>query len=326
MALDKYNAYSRNVGAVSAYYPIAASDWGVLAPGTTGTAFSSGANLAASASGGSLATSTGAFKIAWVTNYGLSAASVEATVSVTGATGSVTVSLATIGSQNTGAQLNAAPILGWVIYSGNGAGNELLNTQAQLSGATLVTQTFVNGGTTSTISYIPIATTSAVVQVYGTGAAPQTTNSSGILNVFLPTIATSTSTDVDIPVPPAFSTQKVTLVKQPGNVSDTTGMSIDNVLCLAPLWAASTAFSATASSGTFIVINGTLFQCTTAGTTSSLANFPAAFGTSVKGGTVTDNGATWTNRGKGRIIRLRYGNGTGSTVQPLAQELDFVQL
>jgi hypothetical protein len=59
----KDHAQSRSANPVSAYYPVARQDWGVLAPGTTGTAFSAGANLTNVGSGGSLATSTGAFKI-----------------------------------------------------------------------------------------------------------------------------------------------------------------------------------------------------------------------------------------------------------------------
>lgn len=322
MAFNKYNNVTRLVGAYSAYYPVGASDWGVLAPGTTGTAFGNG-NLTAG-SAGSLATTTGAVKITFVTLQGESLPSAEGTVAVTGATGSISVALGTT-TLNTGAQLSASPIIGWIIYSGSGSGNELANTAAASINVAMTTQTFVNGGVTTTKTFIPIANTTAIVQIYGTGAAVPTINTSGTNQLLLPTIATATATDLDIPVPPSFMIQKLTFVKMPSNVSDTAGVSIDNVVCLAPLWPASTAVSITQGVGQYVVINSTLFQVTVAGTTSTAPNFPAAFGTSVKGGTVTDNGATWTNRGKGRIVRLRYGNGTGSTIQPTAMELDVIQ-
>jgi hypothetical protein len=86
----------RTASPSSGGFLVRSTDFGVLPPGTTGTAFSAGANLAASASGGSLATTTGAFKITFVTANGETNASVEATVAVTGATGSVTVSLASL--------------------------------------------------------------------------------------------------------------------------------------------------------------------------------------------------------------------------------------
>lgn len=314
MTLNKLqNAFSRTVLPIGAYYPIAASDWGELAPGTTGTAFAA-ALLTDNAGGGSLANSTAAVKITWVTSTGETAASVEATKVVTGGpSGSLGVAITGL-TLNTGAQASSNPILGWRIYSGNGAGNELLNLAANSLSVAMIS-------TGSSLSYIPIATTSANVLIYGAGQAPPSFNASGINNLSLPNIAASTSSDVDIPVPPAFRVQRLTSFSRPDGVTDTVGISVDACDCIAPLWAASTAFSLSA----YIVINGTLFQCTTAGTSASVANFPAAFGTSVKGGTVTDNGATWTNRGKAVIVRMRFSNGTVSAAQPKAMSYNIYQ-
>lgn len=312
----KSNAQSKQASPGCAYYPVARQDWGVLAPGATGTAFSAGANLAASASGGSLATTTGAFKITWITVIGESLPSVEATVSVTGTTGSVTVSLASIGSLNTGAQLNAQPIVGWKIYSGSGAGNELANEAAaglSVALSSLVTQ---RG---ATVTYIPIATTSAVVKVYGAGVAPPVVNMSGI-QYALPAIATNATSDLFVKVPVPFNVSRITNYDRPNAIADGSGISLQAVDCLAPLWAASTAFNA----GDFIVVGNILFQCTIAGTTSSAANVPNFVG-SAQYGTVTDNGATWTNLGRWHLLRLRFANLSGGTVQPTANEYDFLQ-
>lgn len=310
----KANAQSKGSQPVSAYYPVARQDWGVLAPGTTGTAFSAGANLAASASGGSLATTTGAFKISFITAIGESLPSVEATVSVTGATGSVTVSLASI-TLNVGAQLNAQPIIGWKIYSGSGSGNELANEAAASLSVTLSTLTTQRG---ASLTYIPIATTSAVVKVYGAGVAPPVVNTSGI-QYALPAITTNSTSDLQIKVPVPFNAEgRTTGYSRPNASADAAGISLQSVDCVAPLWAASTAFSA----GAFIVVGNILFQCTTAGTTgSSVPNFVG----SAQYGTVTDSGAVWTNLGRWHVLTLRFANLSGSTAQPTANEYDFWQ-
>jgi hypothetical protein len=293
----KDHAQSRSANPVSAYYPVARQDWGVLAPGTTGTAFSAGANLTNVGSGGSLATSTGAFKITWVTAIGESLPSVEAT--------------------NAGAQLNAQPIIGWKIYSGNGAGNELANEAAAGLSVALSTLTTQRG---ATLTYIPIATTSATVKVYGAGAAPPVVNTSGI-QFALPAITTNVTSDLFIKVPVPFNIARPVLFDRPNATADAAGISLQAVDCVAPLWAASTAFNA----GDFIVVGNLLFQCTTAGTTGALAAVPN-FAGSAQYGTVTDNTATWTNLGRWHLLRLRFANLSGSTAQPTANEFNFSQL
>lgn len=312
----KNNAQSRGA-IVQAYYPIAASDWGVGAPGSIGTAFSAGANLSASASGGSLATSTGAFKITWVTANGESLPSVEATVSVTGATGSVTVSLASVGSTNTGAQALAAPIIGWNIYSGNGSGNEAKNTgtNSDLS-VTLSSVTLASG---AVLTYIPIATTSAVVKVYGNGAIPPVIDNSGI-NATFPAIATNVGADVFAIVPFSFSPFRPVLWDRPNAIADASGIVVDVMDCVAPLWPASTSVTA----GQYIVVANKLFICSVAGTTSAAASVPNFAGVA-KFGSIVDNGATWINKGNFKLVRLRITNSSASTAQATAQEYDLRQ-
>lgn len=314
----KDHAQSRQAQPGSVYYPVARQDWGVLAPGTTGTAFSAGANLTNVGSGGSLATSTGAFKITWVTANGESLPSVEATVSVTGGpSGSVTVALGSVGSTNTGSQLNAAAIIGWNIYSGNGSGNELLNNAAASLSVTLASQTLPNG---TVMTYIPIATTSATVKVYGAGPAPPVVNNSGV-QVALPNVAANGSSDIQIKVPNTFNVARPVLFSRPNAVADPTGISLAEYDVVAPLWPGN---SQSVSAGAFIVADGRwLFQCTTAGTTQS-SGVPL-FSTIAKYGTITDGTVVWTNLGKWNLITLRFQNSSGSAAQPVANEFDFWQ-
>jgi hypothetical protein len=310
----KDHAFSRQAQPGSSYYPVARSDWGVLAPGTMGTAFSA-SNLTNVGSGGSLATTTGAFKVTFVTAIGESLPSAEATVSVTGGpSGSVTVSIASL-SLNSGAQLNAQPIVGWKIYSGSGSGNELANEAAASLSVALSSLTTQRG---ATLTYIPIATTSATVKVYGAGAAPPVVNTSGI-QFALPAITTNVTSDLQIKVPATFNVGRMTLCARPNATADASGISLDGIDCVAPLWPQSTSVSA----GAFIVINNVLFQCTAAGTTGSSApNFAAS---TTLYSTVTDNGATWTNLGRWKVLTLRFANLSASTAQPTANEFDFWQ-
>lgn len=314
----KDQAFSRLSNPVSVYQPIAATDFGDLAPGAVGTAFSAGANLTASASGGSLATSTGAFKITWVDAQGESSPSVEATVAVTGATGSVTVALASIGGLNVSSQAGSQPILGWNIYSGNGSTNELKNTgtNSDLSVAVLSSITLADG---TALTYIPIATTSVVVKVYGNGAAPSLSDRSGIQRA-LPLVAASSSADYYIFVRSEFSVSRRVLYVRPNEVIDPTGISIIDATCIAPLWAASNAYNV----GDLIVVAGAVFEATVAGTSAALAAVPN-FAGSVKNGLVVDNGATWKNRGRGKLVRLRFLNSSATAAQPVAQGINLYQ-
>lgn len=310
----KDHAFSRAPNPVSAWYPVARSDWGVLAPGTVGNTFTA-SNLTNVGSGGSLATSTGAFKVTFVTAIGESLPSAEATVSVTGGpSGSVTVSISGL----TLNQTNAQPVIGWRVYSGNGSGNEQANiTSAGLNGQALTALTTQRG---ASISYIPIATTSVTVQVYGTGATVPVVDTSGIQLAALPKVGANTTSDQQIKVPVRFDPAKVTQVVRPNATADAAGLSLDAVDITAPLYPG-TGQSATA--GQLIVINNTLWQCTVAGTTgSSVPNFA---GNTTLYGTLVDNGATWTNLGRWHVATLRWSNASGSAAQPAANEFDFCQ-
>lgn len=306
----------RTASPVSEGHLIKASDWGVLAPGGTGTAFSS-SKLTNNGSGGSLANSTGAFQITFVTANGETAASVEATVSVTGGgSGSVTVSISGL-TGNGGTQANAATILGWNVYSGSGSGNEQRNvTSAGLNNQALSTVVLPNG---TSLTYIPIATTSVQVNVYGTGAVPPTANLSGIQQP-LPQIAANSSADVFLTVKRTFQVQKEVNWIRPASSADAAGLAPALMDCVAPLWASGTSFSA----GAFILVNRTVFIATVGGT--SAGSIPAGLTTRpAKYTTVTDNGVTWMSLGEASIVRARFVNMTGSAGAPIAQEYDLFQ-
>lgn len=306
----------RTASPSSAGYLVRSTDFGVLSPGTTGTAFSAGANLAASTTGGSLPTSTGAFKVSFVTANGETTPSVEATVAVTGATGSVTVSLASL-AINAGSQLNAAPIIGWNVYSGNGAGNELLNNAAPSLSAALSSQQLPNG---NTLTFIPIATTSTVVKLYGTGPAAPTHNSSGVQSP-LPNVTASNSVDQFLAVRRDFRTDKIVSWGRPRSSADAGGLLISLMDCVGPNWAASTAMVADTN---YIVVNSVAFVCVVSGTTA--ASIPTGLTTRpAKGTLVVDSGVTWLSLGEAALVRLRWSNTTASAGQPIAQEYDLVQ-
>lgn len=312
----KSNAYAKQAQSGRAYYPVARQDWGVLAPGATGTAFGNG-NLTNVGSGGSLANGSFFAKITWVTANGETIPSAEGTVTVTGGpSGSVTIALGSTGSTNTGAQLNAAPIIGWNIYTSATTGTEILNSAAASLSVTLSSATFPNG---TTQTYIPIATTSATVKVLGAGVAMPVVNLSGV-QAPLPAITTNVTADTFVKVPVPFNIASPTLYGRPNAVADAAGIGVYSVDCIAPLWAASTAFNA----GDFIVVGNQLFFCSVAGTTGTAPNVPNFAGTA-KYGTVTDNTATWTNIGRWHLLRVRISNLSGSTAQPTANEFDFWQ-
>ena len=309
----KDHAFSRGAQPGSAWYPVARSDWGVLAPGGVGTAFSA-SNLSASASGGSLPTSTGAFKISWVTAIGESLPSVEATVAVTGATGSVTVSISGL----TLDQTNAQPVIGWRIYSGNGSGNEVANiTSAGLNGQALTTLTTQRG---QVISYIPIATTSVQVNNYGTGSAAQVIDGSGIQLNAIPKVGANATADQQIKVPVAFNPSKLTQWERPNATADGAGLSLESVDIVAPLYPGT---GQSVSAGTLIVINNTLWIASVGGTAGSAV--PNFAGTTTLYGTVTDNTVTWMNLGRWHVATLRWANASGTAAQPAANEYDFFQ-
>jgi hypothetical protein len=295
-----------------AFYPIKASDWGVLAPGTNnGEGTFTNSNLAYNAGAGSLAMSTAAIKITYITLQGESLPSAEATISVAAATGAVTITQPTV---------PPVAAIGWRVYSGNGSTNELLNVAA--NSTTQVQQNFTT--TQGTLAGFPISQTTVQVLIYGAGAAPPAIGASGIQPA-LPLVAANSTAAIHPIVSRAFDSQWGVRVIRPNSLGDPTGISLEIAECIAPAWSASTAITtylgASAAKSSFLILNGVLFGCTTAGTTASTVpsfNF-------TPGATTTDGTAVWTCIGYRSLLRLRFSNSSGTAQQPFSQEYDLIQ-
>lgn len=297
---------------VGFFFPITAGQWGVLAPGTNNGEGSWGnGNLAYNAGAGSLAMSTAAVKISYITAQGESLPSAEATVSVSASTGAVTVTQPTVPPANA---------IGWRVYSGSGSTNELLNVAANST-----TQAQQNFSTTAgTIAGFPIATTAVQILIYGAGAAAPAINQSGAQPA-LPSVTANSTVDIFLIVGRNFRTNRETKWIRPSAAADPAGISLTQMDCVAPIWAASTAITvyngASAALSSFLVLNGVLFACTTAGTTASTV---PAFNFAI-GGTTTDGTAVWTCLGYRALVRMRWSNSSATAAQPVAQEYDLVQ-
>lgn len=314
--------YTRTASPVSAGHLIKASDWAVLQPGGNGTVTDGGwstSNLAYNAAGGSLGSGTAHCKITYVTAQGETTPSSDVTVSISSGSGAFTITFPVLPSATSGSpEINAAPILGWRVYSASST-TTLLNATTDFDSTTqgiLKTIVTTQG---SIANVIPITATTAQVQVYGTGAGVPVVNRSGIQQP-LPSITANSSTDVFLVVNRQFKTQKEVNWIRPNSSADAAGVAPALMDCVAPLWAASTAYSA----GSFITVGQIVFWATTGGTSAS--SIPAGLGTTrTKGSTVTDNTVTWTCLGEGSLVRSRFVNMTGSAAQPIAQEYDLFQ-
>ena len=312
----------RAASPVSEHHLIKASDFGVIAPGGNGTTTDGGwgnGNLAYNAGGGSLGSSTANCKITYVTAQGESTASSNATVSIAAGSGAFTITFPVLPASTSGSpEVNAAPILGFRVYSASSS-TTLLNATTDFDATTqglLKTIVTTNGSITNVI---PAGTATAQVKVYGTGAGVPVVNLTGIQQP-MPVISANSSADVFWLVKRTFRVQKIVEWIRPNSSADPAGFAPAVMDCVGPLWPASTSVSA----GAFILVNNVVFMCTVAGTTSS--TIPAGLTTRpAKLTTVTDNGATWTSQGEVDIVRARFSNTTGSAGQPISQEYDLFQ-
>jgi hypothetical protein len=88
----------------------------------------------------------------------------------------------------------------------------------------------------------------------------------------------------------------------------------------------STYTQASVASGTWMVMNGYLFQATQSGTQNTAATFIgwSAFNTT-KGATTTDGSVTWTSFGKAGLVRFQFGNVNASAKIPTAASYELFQ-
>lgn len=303
MPSQGYNSSYRGSNAPGAFAHFPASVFGVAVPGLIN------GNLAYNAGAGSLAMGTAFAKLTWITKEGESLPSAEAQVTISAATGAFTITIPTA----------PAGVIGFRVYSAGTTGAEELNTSALST--TQAQQNFVTNQ--GTLSGFPIADTTVQVLIYGTGAAVPVVDHSGILPA-LPSIAANTTAIYDFVVPNTGSqwkVQKVVDFSRPDGTQETTGISIGQVDCIAPVYPGVNTVVAT---GAFTVLNGYLFEATTGGTTAATFIGFSKFNLT-KGATTTDGSVTWTSLGKAVLLRAVFSNSTTGALTPVAQTYDFLQ-
>jgi hypothetical protein len=147
----------------------------------------------------------------------------------------------------------------------------------------------------------------------------------GTIQQALPSVAANTSVDYFLLVRYGFTSQKLVEWARPNSASDPAAILISSADCIAPVWLLSTAITAyngaTPSNKSYVMLNGTLFGCTTAGTTG--ASVPAFNFT--KGQTTADGTAVWTCLGQQSLVRIRFSNTSAVPGTPVAQDYWFSQ-
>lgn len=290
-------SYARQASPASAWYPVLLSDWGQLEPSAS-TPGGSNMPTTTAGSGGALVTGNLRIKTAWVTANGVTLPSAEV-VQVVTTNQEVTVTQAAAGVP-LATQGNA--VIAWNLYITQGAANaELFFTQ------------------------VPIATTQFIVTTsVGAAGSPQTYNTSGI-QFPLPLIGAAASADIFVVVPSTFSTFKGVSTVRPNASAHPSGVSLGDVDCIAPNWAAAATISA-AGDGTavasFAVVNSYLFMVTVGGTTGAAPGPAWVF---TKGQTTTDNTVTWLCLGKAKLLRVQFENTTATAAIPTGNEYDFIE-
>lgn len=311
-----YTSSYRGAQAPSAFYEVLSSDFGEPAPAAPSLTYHAGS--------GSLATGTAYVQVTWITAEGVSLPSTEAVAGLAAGSAAVTVAQPTVPT-------TGQTIIGWQIYSAATTADELLNTVAASSTPSPAPIVTTEGNETG----YPIATTSVLLKVFGTGVAVPTIDHSGIQTAF-PSVAPNSTADYDFIVPNSGSLWKtykpVQFIRPNGN-PETVGISLSaNLDCISPLYPGATPGTSTytqvsVANGTYMVMNGSLFQATQAGTQSTAATFigGAAFQVT-KGATVTDGSVTWTCLGKAVLVRAHFANASSSAATPTQQHYDLFQL
>ena len=319
----RYNNRAYVSAAPGAFYTIAATDFGAPVPAAPSLTYHAGS--------GSLATTTATVQVTWITQEGVSLASASATVAVTAASGGVTVAQPTV---PTGQQ----KVIGWQIYSTGTTTDALLNS-ASTSTSPAPAAISTNEG--SEIGYL-VATTSVLLEVYGTGAAPAVVDFSGIQPA-LPSIAAQHTAEYYAIIPNTGSQwkqQKSVQSMCSDGVPETAGITLNRLDFIQPVYPgaanqpqgganppSSTYTQASVAPGTYMVMNGYLFQATQLASASTAATFIgySAFNLS-KGSSTTDGSVTWLSFGKAGLLRFDFGNLSASSATPAARSYDCFQL
>lgn len=330
MASGKYNNRAYVSNAPGAFYHIAASDFGVAAPTLS-------ANLTLATGSGSLATGTTAVEVTWITNEGVSLASASETIATITSSG-VTVTQPTLPAVPNGGVQN---VIGWQIYSATSTGTPAsstikLNTLSTVPAPVNITTT------EGTEVGFPVATTSVLVKSAGTGSVPSTLDNSGIQQA-LPAIQAQHSVEYYAVIPNAGSQwkqQKHVDYMNPDGISETLGIVLHQIDFIQPVYPgaanqpqgganppSSTYTQVSVAPGTFMVMNGYLFEAVQAASGSTAAAFIGFSKFNLaKGSQTTDNNVTWQSYGKAGLARFQFSNISSSTATPAVRGYELFQL
>lgn len=304
-------AYVSN--APGAFYVVYSGDFGATVPGAP--------TLTYEAASGSFASETVYVEVTWVTAEGESPAGVSQAVGITSAEGAIKVAQPTVPT-------NGAAVIGWRIYentSSGGSGGPVL-----VLAANSYTAQVTEGSTPN--SY-PVATTTVYLKSQSVSTVvPPGVDQSGIQPA-LPSIASDATVDYYFIVPNTGSQwkqqKKVQYMRSDGTV-DPSGIQISQMDFIQPDYPGTLITSGTSQAnwvvtvGSWMVMNGYLFQATVGGAVAATFIGWSAFNTT-KGATTTDGSVTWTSFGKAGVIRTVFGNLSGSSAVPAAQAYEFFQ-
>ena len=318
-----YNTRASVANAPSAFYIIAASDFGATIPVLV--TLVSGTTTAAS-----LSTTGDVFvETTWITANGEGVASneVSITINTTTTTHYITV-------QQPIVPTNGQTVLGWRIYTAYATGAEKLNTAPDTTNFS-TTQGVIAGIALS-------SNTSATVQILaiGAGAVPSLFDQSGIQTA-LPSVAANTTVEYYAVVPNSGSQWKqyksVDYMLSDG-IAQSAHIVLNHLDFIQPVYPgaanepqgganppSSTYTQATVASGTYMVMNGNLFVSTSASNSTATTFIGAAAFAVAKGTTVTDGSVTWLCLGKAGLVRFQYGNVSATPTVPVAQTWELFQ-
>ena len=305
--MSKYNVSQALVSnAPGAYYAIFASDFGAPVPAAPLLTYEAGS--------GSLATTTAYIKVTWITDDGVSLPSAVASVAVAAASGAVSIAEPTVpAGQNA--------VIGWQIYSGSTSATTVkLNTSSTSTSPAPVSIVTTEGTETGFL----VATTTVLLEVYGTGAVVPVTDASGI-QPGLPSVPANSAVEYYAIIPNTGSQwkqQKAITYMNADGIAETTGITLNVLNFIQPVYPG---VGASVTAGAWMVINGYLFLATTGGTTAStfigFSNFNLK-----KGATTTDGTVVWTSYGKAGLARFLFSNVTaGGALTPTAREYGLFQ-
>ena len=330
MASGKYNNRAYVSNAPGAFYRIAASDFGVAVPAA--------ASLILETGSGSLGTGTTSVEIAWVTNEGLGKPSAVAVLATPTNTDAINVAIPSLPAlPNNGTQ----EVIGWVLYSANSSALPSVGLLAQNTTGTTPAPVSITT-TQGIVTGFLVATTNVLLTAKGTGAGVAVYDATGVQPP-LPSLAQDASIDYYAIVPNTGSQwkqQKNTQYMNPDGINETLGIILHNLDFIQPVYPGasdqpqgganppvSTYTMASVANGTFMVMNGYLFEAVQASTTSTASTFIgfSAFNLS-KGSTTTDGNVTWLAYGKAGLARFQFSNVSSTTQSPAQRDYELFQL